>query len=77
MSAKDRVSITACEDGPLLVRGNVVIAQEDGEEIPARRRTIALCRCGVSTIKPMCDGTHRLVGFRTGPEKDARAERTD
>ncbi|WP_335339014.1 CDGSH iron-sulfur domain-containing protein [Microterricola viridarii] len=28
-------------------------------------RTVALCRCGVSTIKPFCDGTHKLVDFRT------------
>jgi CDGSH-type Zn-finger protein len=25
---------------------------------------MALCRCGHSSHKPMCDGTHRTVGFR-------------
>jgi CDGSH-type Zn-finger protein len=28
------------------------------------RRTVALCRCGRSAIKPFCDGTHKVVRFR-------------
>lgn len=61
------VTIVACPDGPLLVRGPVAIVDTEGEPIEQRRRTIALCRCGVSTIKPYCDGTHKLTGFRTEP----------
>jgi CDGSH-type Zn-finger protein len=63
-------TIVACTDGPLLVRGAVTIVDSDGTPIPQRRRTIALCRCGVSTIKPFCDGTHKLVGFRTDPKPE-------
>jgi CDGSH-type Zn-finger protein len=62
--------ITACVDGPLLVRGPVMLRQPDGSGIAPRRRTIALCRCGVSTIKPFCDGTHKLVNFRTEPPSE-------
>ena len=58
------VVITACPDGPLLVRGDVELVDPDGQPIPRRRATIALCRCGKSSIKPHCDGTHKLVGFR-------------
>ncbi|GAB3601245.1 CDGSH iron-sulfur domain-containing protein [Microbacterium tumbae] len=58
-------SISAYRDGPLIVRGNVRIYGSDGEPVDLRRATVALCRCGVSTIKPFCDGTHKLVGFRT------------
>lgn len=59
--------IVACTDGPLLVRGAVRIESSDGTPIVPTRRTVALCRCGVSTIKPFCDGTHKLVHFRTEP----------
>jgi len=56
--------IIACADGPLLVRGAITIQTSGGETIDPDRRTIALCRCGASTIKPFCDGTHKLIGFR-------------
>ena len=61
------VSITACPDGPLLVRGDLALFDEDGEPLQANRRTFALCRCGASAIRPFCDGSHKLVGFRTTP----------
>lgn len=57
--------ITACPNGPLLVRGDAEITDADGNTVPRTRETVALCRCGVSTIKPYCDGTHKVVGFRT------------
>jgi CDGSH-type Zn-finger protein len=62
--------IVACTDGPLLVRGAVTIVDSDGEPIPQHRRTLALCRCGASTIKPFCDGTHKLINFKTNPKLD-------
>ncbi len=68
MSATDRgeePTITAYPNGPLVVRGDVTLLDADGTPIPRNRRTIALCRCGASTIKPLCDGSHKLVGFCT------------
>lgn len=62
------VRITPYPDGPLLVRGDVELRTADGERIPCRRRTVALCRCGLSSIKPFCDGTHKPAGFRTEEE---------
>lgn len=67
-------SIVACTDGPLLVRGDVELVDAAGEPIPRSRRTIALCRCGVSTIKPFCDGTHKLVGFTSDPPQPGTPE---
>jgi CDGSH-type Zn-finger protein len=59
--------IVACTNGPLLVRGEVNLVSASGEPIERTRKTVALCRCGVSTIKPYCDGTHKLIGFKTDP----------
>ena len=59
--------IVACVDGPLLVRGDFDLVSSTGEQVERTRRTVALCRCGASAIKPFCDGTHKLIGFRTEP----------
>ena len=58
------VTITPYPDGPYLVRGEFVVRDQDGKELPTERRTIALCRCGKSRIRPLCDGTHKLIGFK-------------
>ena len=56
------VSIQVQEDGPLFVRGPVTLSAEDGTTIEAPER-MALCRCGGSSKKPFCDGTHARIGF--------------
>jgi CDGSH-type Zn-finger protein len=58
-------TITPYPDGPLLVRGDVELHAADGTPIASHRRTVALCRCGLSALKPFCDGTHKPAGFRT------------
>jgi CDGSH-type Zn-finger protein len=58
------VVVTLCPDGPLLVRGDVRIEDADGNAVPRRRATVALCRCGFSAVKPFCDGSHKAAGFR-------------
>ena len=45
-------------EGPLWVTGNIQIERADGQPLETRNR-VTLCRCGVSTIKPLCDGAHR------------------
>ena len=45
------VTITPYPDGPYLVRGPVRLVDADGEDIPVRRKVIALCRCGRSRIR--------------------------
>jgi CDGSH-type Zn-finger protein len=56
--------ITPYRDGPLLVRGPVRIEDQDGSEIVVERDVVALCRCGKSRSRPLCDGTHKLVRFQ-------------
>ena len=58
------VVIVPCADGPLLVRGPVVIEGATGPGVERGRRTVALCRCGLSALKPFCDGTHKVTGFK-------------
>lgn len=66
MSARrEPATVTAYPDGPLIVRGDVQLQTADGEPIERHRKTLALCRCGLSAIKPFCDGTHKAAGFRT------------
>jgi CDGSH-type Zn-finger protein len=57
-------TITPYRDGPYIVRGNFQVIDQNGRPIETHRKTIALCRCGKSQIRPFCDGTHRLVGFK-------------
>ncbi|MGK5111200.1 MULTISPECIES: CDGSH iron-sulfur domain-containing protein [unclassified Geodermatophilus] len=56
-------TITPYRDGPLIVRGDFRLLDQDGAEIDPGRDTVALCRCGRSGIKPFCDGTHKRAGF--------------
>jgi CDGSH-type Zn-finger protein len=67
---EDPARITPYRDGPYIVRGNFVLTDQQGNEIDARRRTVALCRCGRSQMRPFCDGTHKLIGFRAPGEEE-------
>jgi CDGSH-type Zn-finger protein len=57
------VTIETVSDGPLIVNGPVKLKDADGNLYPVKKR-IALCRCGGSTTKPFCDGTHSVIGFK-------------
>lgn len=49
-------------NGPLFLRGNLKFVNAKGDVI--RETRAALCRCGQSSIKPFCDGTHQTNGFQ-------------
>jgi CDGSH-type Zn-finger protein len=71
--------ITPYRDGPILVRGGFSLVDQDGNDIPTHQRTVALCRCGRSSRKPFCDGTHKAIGWRapSAPGDPAGDERRD
>lgn len=56
------VNIKIKDNGPYLIEGDVKLFDMQGNEIPLQKR--ALCRCGGSTTKPFCDGTHSKIGFQ-------------
>jgi CDGSH-type Zn-finger protein len=62
--ADEGVIIVPYQDGPYLVRGPVVLRDQEGRSITVNRRTVALCRCGKSRMRPFCDGTHHVIRFR-------------
>jgi CDGSH-type Zn-finger protein/uncharacterized Fe-S cluster protein YjdI len=51
-------------DGPLRVRGNLEITSGTGRVV-ARVTQTRLCRCGGSSSKPFCDGTHSKIEFKS------------
>ena len=58
------VEVTACPDGPLLVRGADAVRDDDGELHPTTRPVVAVCACEKSQRMPWCDGTHKVVRRR-------------
>jgi CDGSH-type Zn-finger protein len=56
------VTIKVLENGPYRVEGEFKLVDAQGNEIPVQKPT--LCRCGGSTNKPFCDGTHSKIGFQ-------------
>lgn len=51
-------TVTLYPDGPLVLRGDFAVREVDGSIVPTPR-TVALCRCGRSAVKPLCDGSHK------------------
>ena len=66
------VTIKIRDNGPYVVDGDFVLTDANGNEIPIVKR--ALCRCGGSTMKPFCDGTHSKIGFQGA---NAAVEKTE
>ena len=58
------ITIKVRQNGPYLVEGDdVQVLDWNGTPYELPRKPIALCRCGGSTTKPFCDGTHTKIGF--------------
>jgi CDGSH-type Zn-finger protein len=59
------VEITIRNNGPYWVTGPIKLQDADGNEVDITgRERVSLCRCGGSTKKPFCDGTHSKIGFQ-------------
>ena len=59
------VVIKARENGPYKVTGPMTLIDAEGNEysLAEHGEAVVLCRCGGSSTKPFCDGTHKQRGF--------------
>lgn len=58
------MKITVIQDGPYKVEGDLEMTDDDGRTVKTREgKAVFLCRCGQSSTKPFCDGTHNDIGF--------------
>ena len=69
------VTIDVIKNGPYIVKGAVELKDADGKSYPAETR-MALCRCGASTEKPFCDGTHSKIGFQAAEQAVPESKET-
>ena len=67
------VSIVPLPNGPLAVRGDFIVQDRHGDEFVTGPRAV-LCRCGASKRQPLCDLSHREIGFRDAPRPDPGGE---
>jgi CDGSH-type Zn-finger protein len=72
-----QVKITVRNNGPFRVEapeGSVELLDADGKPYDLTGKTaFSLCRCGGSTNKPFCDGTHSRIGFEAAERAVAAA----
>ncbi len=62
------ITIKVNTNGPLMISAadatSVRLTDADGTVIPLPEgKNVSLCRCGASSRKPFCDGTHKSGGF--------------
>ncbi len=62
-------TITIVPDGPLYLRGDIEIQNAEGETLLEDTR-VAICRCGASQNKPLCDNSHKDIEFEASASFD-------
>jgi CDGSH-type Zn-finger protein/uncharacterized Fe-S cluster protein YjdI len=63
-------TVKLVENGPLYVHGHIILRNEIDEAILLEDTRAALCRCGSSDNKPLCDNTHKHVEFSAPYRED-------
>jgi CDGSH-type Zn-finger protein len=59
--------------GPLVLWGGIPLKSGKGEDYEIRNRQ-TICRCGQSSNKPFCDGTHASMKFQDGLPKQPKQD---
>lgn len=56
------INITVTAKGPYRVEAGAPVLDSEGNPIETREdKAFFLCRCGQSSNKPFCDGTHNSI----------------
>ncbi len=75
------VKITVRPNGPFRVEcpeGAIDLVDANGNKFDLAGKTaFSLCRCGGSTKKPFCDGTHSKIGFQAAEAAVAQQGKTE
>ena len=61
-SNAENIKVVVMDKGPLLVTGDLEVKGKDGS-VEMKSKTTAFCRCGASSNKPYCDGSHNAIDF--------------
>jgi 3-phenylpropionate/trans-cinnamate dioxygenase ferredoxin subunit len=64
--------ITTQNDGPYHITGDFQITTQNGQPIAAGKNEVWLCRCGQSSHKPLCDGSHKKVRFSSNLDEESQ-----
>jgi CDGSH-type Zn-finger protein len=56
-------AVAVTQNGPYWVTGGIPVTMSDGRTLEVRNR-VMLCRCGKSSNKPLCDGSHAVARFQ-------------
>ncbi len=76
MSETGKPTIEPMPNGPFRVKGLDTMKNAKGEDIPTKP-AMSLCRCGRSSNKPFCDGTHKDTGFSSEKLADGSLDKRD
>ena len=60
---EENIRMQVVSNGPMQVEGECVVIDKTGKEI-YKSGKFFLCRCGSSSNKPFCDGSHERVNFQ-------------
>lgn len=58
----EKLLVKLMKDGPAILEGTYTV-ESDSFAAQTSNKGVALCRCGASSAKPFCDGSHKEVGF--------------
>jgi len=61
---RDTLKIKIRENGPVILETQETFSVSVAGATEQKSGPIVLCRCGQSSNKPFCDGTHRNAGFK-------------